>query len=51
MKSFTICTPYQIGLDEIREDEIGRACGRLGLKKTHAEFWWKNLRKRGNFET
>jgi hypothetical protein len=20
-------------------------------KKTHAEFWWKNLRERGSFET
>jgi len=33
MKNCTIYSRHQIGLDLIREDEIGRACGTRGKEK------------------
>jgi hypothetical protein len=34
--------------DKIKNDELGWACGMYGDK--HTEFWWADLRERGDLE-
>ena len=41
-----ICTADD---DEIKEEEMSRACSTYG-KEVHAGFWWGNLRERNHLK-
>jgi hypothetical protein len=50
-RSFMICTSQQILFWwEIKNNEIGGACGTYGGEELHTGIWWRDLGERDHME-